>query len=604
MGVPRLWPFIKEKFFKAIYHFRSGTYSYVFDYVYLDANPLLHEAAQFVENYGKHKRLVHKYKHLSLEERRTLIFEKFFDNIAKVLNMINPSKVLYIAIDGPAPRAKQAQQRERRFISALARIIHESETGESFFDTASISPGTVFMHELSKFMFWAIRERIQTKEGWQNIQVIFSPSSVSGEGEHKILSYIRSLSQHEKDHGTHCMFGPDGDLLMLTLSAHVKNMNLFREDQTKHTRVKTTTKGNDSSSETGGPDYVDMVTMSIVRKGLVDELGQSKAIRSRQRTENDVSNDFVVIGFFVGNDFLPKIKMIYRLDDGLQKMFDVYYQMCSKDNYLTTNNELSIENLTMFIAIMSEMEEKEIANQAFVMVKQEKFEDTILLKHSTIVNEKIVKINISNYRKAYYANMGITSEEGISHLCQNYLRVLIWVYKYYTDKLASWDEAYTWYYAPLMSDLSVYLKELTKPKLTKISHFELSYPALPFEQLLSILSPYSSNLLPEHFRWLINNENSCLVKIGYYPKTFEIDYEGRGKDEEWDEHKGIAILPFVSYDIISKAYKQRNKSSKYKYHRNEFGRNYIFKYDPSIKNIEYISDYGKIKECHVLATPV
>ena len=53
-------------------------------------------------------------------------------------------------------------------------------------------------------------------------------------------------------------------------------------------------------------------------------LGQNNYIRNRVRDEDDVSNDFAFIGFLVGNDFLPKIKMFYNLKDGLQKMFDIY----------------------------------------------------------------------------------------------------------------------------------------------------------------------------------------------------------------------------------------------------------------------------------------
>ena len=46
------------------------------------------------------------------------MMNEIFDKILQLLKIVKPTKLLYIAIDGPAPKAKLNQQRMRRFKSA------------------------------------------------------------------------------------------------------------------------------------------------------------------------------------------------------------------------------------------------------------------------------------------------------------------------------------------------------------------------------------------------------------------------------------------------------------------------------------------------------
>ena len=90
---------------------------------------------------------------------------------------------------------------------------------ESSFNSNQIFPGTDFMKQLSLFLEYYVTKTIKRRP---SLNVIINDSDNPGEGEHKIMEFIRS-QRTQPDYSpnqSHIIHGLDADLSMLALSSH------------------------------------------------------------------------------------------------------------------------------------------------------------------------------------------------------------------------------------------------------------------------------------------------------------------------------------------------------------------------------------------------
>jgi 5'-3' exoribonuclease 1 len=226
-GIPKLFRWLVDLYPTAVESFGDlDQRSFGVDNFYLDMNGIIHACTH--ANDGQ---LV------KIDEKQMLL--KIFDYTDRLFKLVKPSRLLFLAVDGVAPRAKLNQQRSRRFRAAKEReyLLAQEENQllrtESF-DSNCITPGTDFMYRLgSTFRTW-IEYKMSGDPHWQTgVEVVFSGPDVPGEGEHKIMDKIRAEQRNvpfykEKSY-SHCMYGLDADLVMLGLVTHEQNFALLRE---------------------------------------------------------------------------------------------------------------------------------------------------------------------------------------------------------------------------------------------------------------------------------------------------------------------------------------------------------------------------------------
>jgi 5'-3' exonuclease len=132
-------------------------------------------------------------------------------------------------------------------------------------------------------------------------QVVLSDSNVPGEGEHKVMDYIRLQRGLPgfNPNTRHCLYGLDADLIMLALATHEPHFSILREVIFQPNK--------DVGTEDDGPKMrkpFQLLNVWVLREYLAMDLKPSVPLPFKLDEER-LFDDFVFMCFFVGNDFLP-----------------------------------------------------------------------------------------------------------------------------------------------------------------------------------------------------------------------------------------------------------------------------------------------------------
>jgi 5'-3' exoribonuclease 2 len=331
-----------------------------FDNLYLDMNGIVHPCSHPEDK--------------PAPKTETDMMMAVFEYTDRVVGMVRPRKLLYLAVDGVAPRAKMNQQRSRRFRSAREAqekddeaaefqkmlksqqankgmdITSIEEVVEKTWDSNAITPGTPFMHLLAESLQYWCAYKFTTDPSWRDMKVIISDASVPGEGEHKIMNFVRSqraLPTHDPN-TRHVIYGLDADLIMLGLATHEPHFRVLREDvffdsgkdkkctrcgRKGHIRPNcsfpddgtklTEAEADEEWSSTVQPQKPFIwLHVNILREYLAVEMDSP-----RRRFAHNIEralDDWVFMCFFVGNDFLPHLPSLEIRDQGIDTLIGIW----------------------------------------------------------------------------------------------------------------------------------------------------------------------------------------------------------------------------------------------------------------------------------------
>lgn len=555
------------------------------DNLYLDMNGVVHNC---VRGNAKDSDDSERYHNVQQPGRTNVdIFLDVFKYIDNIFAIIRPRKLLYFAIDGVAPRAKMNQQRSRRFRSARERTEEHTRrlkadpmyvaADSTPFDSNCISPGTDFMQQLTEALDYYVNDRISSNPLWSEIEVVLSGAEAYGEGEHKIMEYIRAVKVAGKmpPNTRHCLYGLDADLIMLALLSHEPHFFLLREKVDFSSFWKK--KGGPRTAtflDTVSFGEFELLSIGLLREYLALDVGSLNNATLPFFDIERVVDDFVFMLMLVGNDFLPHLPTVEIADGSVVAMFQLYKRLLPRvGGYLTEKGQIIPERVELFIAKLSLLELRAMKRkESDRSQRRERPGPKILFTSSDDLDEYWgfvdvfsfgmeydIKAEIAECRKCtqsilhaqkkrkYYAQkMGkefaVNMDSSVAKMKTHYLQGIVWTMKYYFEGCQSWRWFYPYHYAPFPSDLIGIADSIAPEKLS----FSFDKPFLPFQQLMSVLPPASAACVPIPYRKLMTSPDSPLRD--FYKEDFETDLNGKRND--WE---AVVLLPFVEEDRLIEA---------------------------------------------------
>jgi 5'-3' exoribonuclease 1 len=485
MGIPSYFSQIIKKYPHILETFIAEDFK--IDNLYFDSNSIIYD----VVNNTPYQNNITEYENNIIQ----LVFEK----ICFYIQLINPRQTVYITFDGVAPMAKLEQQRQRRYKSwYINKMKQQLQIDEQVpkWNTASITPGTNFMKKLNNDLKQLL-EPYFTKMG---LEFLYSGSDQKGEGEHKIFEYIRDTPIKHLNETT-IIYGLDADLIMLCLlhTGLCKKLYLYRDTPNYISSINS-----ELNKDSNYILDIEELSKNLFHKFNIINLSNEENMR--------LINDYILICFMLGNDFMPHFPSLNLRTYGMDNIMNAYNAICINEKLyiINENNEINWKIYRKFIEYLCEKEEGYLKKEAKYReklfyrtkfkqsTKEEKFDSFMNYPIARESNEKYINYNNHGWKQSYYFylfKLKYLDEDRIKQISLNYLEGLEWNFKYYKKGLVNNTWKYNYVYPPLLTDL-----------YKSIPYFDVTFcknefiNITPEIQLLYVLPQASHQILPSKLK--------------------------------------------------------------------------------------------------------
>ncbi|OBS57985.1 hypothetical protein A6R68_10886, partial [Neotoma lepida] len=294
-----------------------------------------------------------------------------------------------------------------------------------------------------------------------------------------------------------------------------------------------------------------LLHLSLMREYIDYEFSALKEKITFKYDIEKIIDDWILMGFLVGNDFIPHLPHLHINHDALPLLYGTYITILPElGGYINESGHLNLPRFERYLVKLSDFD-REHFSEVFVDLKwfESKVGNKYLNEAAGVAAEEAKNCKEKRKSKGQENSLSwaaldksegevVASKDNFEDEAEDddLFETEFRQYKrtYYMTKMGVdvVSEYYPYHYAPFLSDI--------RNISTLTIHFELGKPFKPFEQLLA---------------HLMTSEDSPIIE--YYPPDFKTDLNG--KQQEWE---AVVLIPFIDEKRLLEAMETCNHSLK------------------------------------------